>query len=83
MLNKKSILAKTAIPFLVLALVLGVSRFAKADPPPTAQGVVTPKVCCKNGVKTGNSNDCISGSGGCVDHKCNKDEIESNSCPQP
>ena len=40
-------------------------------------------VCCVGGTHTGNSNDCVSGSGNCVDGNCATGETETASmqCP--
>lgn len=44
---------------------------------------VVQTVCCNGSTYTGNSNDCVSGSGGCVDGHCAAGETETAamSCP--
>jgi hypothetical protein len=85
---KKNVL-KHALIFTILlnGLFLGITNLAFSQPDPgdggDGYGVINSTICCRGGVKTGNSNDCGQGEGNCVNHHCASGETETQNllCP--
>jgi hypothetical protein len=76
MLKRTSFMLCLSVVFLA-----GLSKLMVANAMEDHKGVVATTMCCNGGRQTGNSNDCISGTGSCTDHSCADGEGESaNGC---